>query len=82
MTRAELQKEREGGDSLLATTGSSIMQQHRTTFHALKHTRSTYKPAINQDSGLTFDASSEVRGGRDLALVALGGRVKRAWTHI
>ena len=36
-----LQKERDGRDSLLCTTGSSVDQQHRTTFCALKHARSS-----------------------------------------
>ena len=43
--RAEPQRERDGGDSFLATT-DSIRQQHRTAFCALKHTRSSCKPAI------------------------------------
>ena len=63
-TTVELQKERDGGDSLLATTDSSIRRQRHTTFFcALKHTRSGYKLAIYLDSGLSLDASSEVHGG-------------------
>ena len=43
----ELQRERDGRDSLLSTTNnSSVDQQHRTTFCALKYVRSSYKPAI------------------------------------
>ena len=53
------QREQDGGDSFLATA-DSIKQQYRTAFCALKHTRSSYKPAIYMDSGLSFDASSEV----------------------
>ena len=64
--RAGSQKERDGGDSFLATTDTSIKQQYRTAFCALKHTRISYKPAIFMDSGLSFDASSEVYGGEDL----------------
>ena len=62
--RAGPQRERDGGDSLLATT-DSIRQQHRTAFGALKHTRSSYKLVTYYvDGGLSFDASSEVyRGG-------------------
>ena len=45
---------------MLEPAGSSIKQQYRTAFCALKHTRSSYKPAIYMDSGLSFDASSEV----------------------
>ena len=44
--RAELRKERDGGNSLPATTASrSIRQPHRTTFCTLKRTRSSYKTA-------------------------------------
>ena len=74
MKRAGPQRERDGGDSFLATT-DSIRRQHRTAFCTLKHTRSSYKLAIYYvDSGLSFDASSEVHGGEDLALAAGGGR--------
>ena len=66
--RAEPQRERYGGDSFLATTDRSIKQQYHTAFCVLKHTRSSYKPASYMDSGLWFDASSEVLGGEDLAL--------------
>ena len=59
--RAGPQRERDGGDSFLATNDSIIRQQHRTAFCALKHTRSSYKQAIYYvDSGLSFDASWEV----------------------
>ena len=61
--RAGPQRERDGGDSFLATT-DSIRQQYRTAFCALKHTRSSYKPVNYVDSGLSFDASSEVYTGR------------------
>lgn len=44
--RAELQKERDGGNSLLATADSSIRQQHSITFSTLKHTGSSCNPAI------------------------------------
>ena len=43
--RAGPQRERDGGDSFLATT-DSVRQQHRTAFCALKHTRSSYKTAF------------------------------------
>ena len=36
VTRAELQTERNGGDSLLATTDNTVRQQYRATFCALK----------------------------------------------
>ena len=52
-------------DRFLATT-DSIRQQHRTAFCALKHTRSSYKPAVYYvDSELSFDVSSQVYGGKD-----------------
>ena len=64
--RAGSQRERDGGDYFLATTDTSIKQQYRTAFCALKHTRSSYKPAIYMDSGLSFGASSGVYGGGGL----------------
>ena len=78
------QRERDGGDCFLATADSIIIkQQYRTAFCALKHTRSGYKLAIYYvDSGLLFDASSEVYGGEDLALAAGGGRAKRTGRYI
>ena len=70
------ERERDGGDSFL-TTIDSVRQQHRTAFCALKNTRSSYKLAIHYvDSGLSFDSSSEVCEGEDLALAAGGGRAK------
>ena len=50
----------------------------------LKHTRSSYKLAIYYvDIGLSFDASSEVYGGEDLALLAAGGgRARRTGRYI
>ena len=63
--RAEPQRERDGGDSFLATTDGSIKQHNRTAFCELKHTGSSYKPAIYMDSGLSFDASSELFWGKD-----------------
>ena len=69
MKRAGPQRERDGGDFL--ATADSIRQQHRTAFCALKHTRSSYKATIYcVDSGLSFDASSDVYGGEELALAA------------
>ena len=38
----ELQRERDGRDSLLATTDSSVYQQYRTTFFAFKYARGSY----------------------------------------
>ena len=71
MKRAGSQREQDGRDSSLATTGSSIKQQYRTVFCALNHTRSSFKPAIYYaDSGLSFDASSEVYRGEALVLAA------------
>ena len=82
MKRAGPPRERDGGDSFIATT-DSIRQQHRTAFCALKHTRSSYKLAIYYvDSGLLFDASSEVYWGEDLALAAGGGRARRTGRYI
>ena len=75
--RAELRRERDGGDSFLDTVDSSIQQiyLHRTAFCALKHTRSSYKPAIYMDSGLSFDASSEVFERRTWPLQLEGVRL-------
>ena len=73
----ELQRERDGRDSLLGTTdSSSVDQQHRTTFCALKHARSSYKPTISMGIGFLADASSGMLGGEDWALAVGGGRVR------
>ena len=45
----EPQEERDIRDFLLGTTDSSVDQQHRTTFFALKHACSSNKPAILMD---------------------------------
>ena len=58
-----LQRKQDGGETLLAMTDSSIGKLHRTTFCALKHTRSSHYPVIYLDSGLSFDASLAVRSG-------------------
>ena len=42
----------------------------------------SYKLAIYMDSGLSFDASSEVFGGDDLTLAAGGGRTRRTRRYI
>ena len=64
VTRTGLQEERDGENSLLATTDRSTRQQYRATFCTFKNTRSSYKPAIYLDSGLSLDTSSDVhRGG-------------------
>ena len=76
MKRAGSQRERDCGDSFRATTDSNTKQQYRTAFCALKHTRSSYKPAIFIDSGLSFDASSEVHGGKDLNHAVGSGKLK------
>ena len=71
------ERERDSGDPFLATTDGSIKQQYRTAFCGLKHTRSSYKPAIYyMGSGLSFDAFAEVFGGEDLTLAAGGGRAR------
>ena len=70
----EQQREREGRVSLLGIADSSVDQQHRTTFCALEHVRSSYKPAILMGSGFLADASSGVLGGEDWALAVGGGR--------
>ena len=46
---AEPQREQDGVDSFLATTDSNIKQEYRTALCGLKHTRSSYKPAIYMD---------------------------------
>ena len=45
MKRAGSQREQDGGDSLPATTDSSMKQKYRTAFCALKHKRGSYKTA-------------------------------------
>ena len=45
------------------TNSSTIDQQHRMTFCALKHARSSYKPAIFMDNGFLVDASLEMLEG-------------------
>ena len=81
--RAESRRERHGGDSFLDTTDTNIKQQYHTVFCALNHTRSSYKLDIYVGSGLSFDASSEVFGGEDLALAVGSGKLKggsgRVW---
>ena len=72
----EIQRGRDGRDSLLPTTNSSVDQQHRTAFCVLKHVRSSYKPAISKDSRVLVDASSGVLGKEDWALAVEGGRVQ------
>ena len=55
----EPQEERNGRDSLLDTNDSSVGQQHRTTFCALKHAlSSSNKPGIFFNSGFLVDACS------------------------
>ena len=64
MKRVEPQRERDGGDSFLATTDASTQQQYRTAFCALKdNTRGSHKVSVDMGSGLSFDASSEALGG-------------------
>ena len=63
-------------ESFPVTIDTSNKRQYRVAFCAPKHTRSSYKPAIFMDSGLSFDASSEVYGGEDLALAVGSGKLK------
>lgn len=70
MKRVELERERDGGDSFLGMVDSSIRQQYRAVFCALKQTRRCRKPTVHMDSGLPFDSPLEVFGGEVLALVA------------
>ena len=63
-----LQSKQEGRQPFPGTAHSSIDQQHRTIFCALKDARSSYKPAIFMDSGCLVDTSLEVLGGEDCAL--------------
>ena len=69
--RVQSRRERDGGDSFLATT-DSIRQQYRTAFCALKQKRSSYNPAIYMVSRLSFDAPSKVFWGEDFALALEG----------
>ena len=72
--RGWVQGEQDGIEAFPGTTDSSIDQQHRTTFCAWKHARSSYKPATFMASGFLVDASSEAR--EDRALVGGGGWVE------
>ncbi|CAM9529130.1 unnamed protein product, partial [Laminaria digitata] len=63
LEKVELQRKQ--GGRFPGTTNSSIDQQHRTTFYALKQARSSYKPAIFMESGFLIDSSSEVLEGED-----------------
>ena len=56
----ELQREQEGMDSYLGTADSSVDQQHRATFYALKYARSNYIPTFSMGSGFLVDASQGV----------------------
>ena len=58
-----LHREKDGKETFPGTTKTSIDQQHRTTFCALKHARSSYKPTIFMDSGFLVDTYAEVLGG-------------------
>ena len=69
-------RKQDGKESFPGTTHSSMDQQHRTTFSALKDARSSYKTAIFMDSGFLVDTSSDVLGGEDLALAGGGGWVR------
>ena len=57
-----VQKEQDGKEPFPGTT-DTIDQQHRTTFCALKHARSSYKPTIFMDSGFLVDTSLEMLEG-------------------
>ena len=64
-----VQREQYGKEAFPGTTNSSMSQQHRTTFCALKDARSSYKPAIFMDSGFLVDTSSEMlEGGGSVAV--------------
>ena len=56
----ELQREQEGRDSYPGTADGRVDQQHRATFYALKHERSSDKSTILMDSGFLVDASQGV----------------------
>ena len=71
----EPQEERDGRDSLISTTDSSVDQQHRTTFCALKHARSSYKPTILMGGGFLADDFSRVLWKETWAVAVGGGSV-------
>ena len=64
LERVQMQKD--GRETLPGTTDSSFGRLHLTTLCALKHARSSHYPAMSVDSGLSFDASLQVRRGEDL----------------
>ena len=72
-----LQRKQGGEETLLGTTDSSVGQIHRTTFGASRHTHSSHDTAVYLDNGLSFDASLELRRGKDLALAVGGSRVRK-----
>ena len=53
----------QGGFPWYTTNNSSIDQQHRTTFCALKLAGSSYKPTIFMDSGFLDHISLEILEG-------------------
>ena len=62
--RAGSQREQDGGDSFPDTTDSSVEQQYRTVFCALKHTRSSYKPAVLRMADCRSMPLRKCMGGR------------------
>ena len=70
--RVEPRRERDGGDSFIATTDSSIKQQYHTAFCALKHMRSS----ANQPFILTVGSHSMI------IRKCLGGRPWPLWLEV
>lgn len=82
VTRAEVEREQDFGNSLLAMSDiSSTRQQHRTNFSTSKHTRSSYKPACI--CTVDFRLLRKRMGGRAwpmrLEVAWVRGGSSRAW---
>ena len=74
----KLQRGRDGRDSPLGTIDSSVDQQHRTTFCALKDARSRNKQASLMGGGFWWMRLRECLGGRTgpLGLEVAGSAVR------
>ena len=63
MGKVVVQRGQDGKEAFPGTTNSCIDQQHRATFCALKHARSSYKTTIFMESGFLVDSSLEILEG-------------------
>ena len=74
LEKVEPQRKQDGRQSFPGTIHSSMDQQHRTTFYALKDACGSYKPAILMDSaGFWPILQRTYSGGRTGPLALPGG---------